>query len=230
VTRHRLGGALDAVADLLLPRRCAGCGAAATRWCLGCAAHFAEPLPERVLVDGTRVWSASRYEGVVREAVNAWKDRERPDVTEPFALALARAYVRGAPDADALVPVPSSGAARRRRGRAPVDDLARRAARQLSRAGYDDLPVWPLLRLRRRVVDQSGLDVRARAANVEEAMQVPARVAGRARRCAVVLVDDVVTSGATVREAARALRAAEITVTGAVTLAATERRGPPADG
>ncbi|WP_369688378.1 ComF family protein [Actinomadura macra] len=81
------------------------------------------------------------------------------------------------------------------------------------------------LRHTRRVSDQAGLTVSERAANLAGALEaVPrAKVAGRR----VVLVDDVITTGATLAEAARALRAADAEVIGAATLAATQRRGAP---
>lgn len=229
MTWRGLGGTLEAAADLVLPRCCAGCGAAATRWCPSCAASLADPPPARVLADGTRVWSAARYDGAVRHTVNAWKDRDRADVTDVLAQAVMTAYVRSGLAAAALVPVPSTAASRRRRGRAPVDDLARRVVRRLRRGG-SDVALWPLLRVRRRVADQSGLSAAARAVNVHTALHVPPAVAGRVHGAAVVLVDDVVTSGATLVEAARALRGVGADVVGAVTLAATERHRRDASG
>src|SRR5665811_2181692 len=70
-----------------------------------------------------------------------------------------------------IVPVPSSPAAVRRRGDAPLDLLARAAVREVGLSSRD-LIVSPALRLRRRVADQSGLNHRQRANNVECAMQV----------------------------------------------------------
>ena len=115
-------------------------------------------------------------------------------------------------------------------GGPPVDDLSRRAVRRLRQAHGADLALWPVLRVRRPVADQSGLSKAARAVNVHAALHVPPVVAERTRGAAVVLVDDVVTSGATLVEAARALRAAGADVVGAVTLAATERHRRGASG
>jgi predicted amidophosphoribosyltransferase len=103
-----------------------------------------------------------------------------------------------------LVPVPSSRAARRRRGEHLVARLAVEAARQLRRAG-GDVRVLPALRLVRPVADQAGLGRSGRRANLDHAMRLApsAAVAVLGRRC--VIVDDVLTTGVTVREASRVL-------------------------
>jgi predicted amidophosphoribosyltransferase len=83
--------------------------------------------------------------------------------------------------------------------------------------------VHPALRVTARPFDQAGLDTSSRAANVRGRFAVRRR----ARLTApVLLVDDVVTTGATLREAQRALEAAGATVLGAATVAATRRRHP----
>ncbi|MFG2961283.1 ComF family protein [Streptomyces sp. NPDC048291] len=106
-----------------------------------------------------------------------------------------------------LVPVPSAPWAVRARGHDPVRRIARAAAVELRRAGAP-ARVVPVLRQRRAVADQSGLNARQRFANLAGALEV---TAGGARLLAggrVVLVDDLVTTGATLIEAARAVREA----------------------
>ena len=103
-----------------------------------------------------------------------------------------------------LVPIPSSRAARRRRGEQLVVRLALLAARHVRRAG-GAVEVLPALVLVRRVADQSGLDRSGRGANLDHALAVrPAAAAVVAGRHCVV-VDDILTTGVTVREACRAL-------------------------
>ncbi|WP_354670887.1 phosphoribosyltransferase family protein [Actinomadura sp. DC4] len=83
----------------------------------------------------------------------------------------------------------------------------------------------PALRHRRRVADQSGLTATARMANLTGAMEACLDLRG----VCVILVDDVITTGATLAEAARALRAAGAEVPAAAVIAATERHGSTND-
>jgi len=187
-------------------------------------------------------WSAGEYAGVVRRAVIAYKERGRTALAGPLGTALAAAIgaavdvaaeaaraPRGPARPVVVVPVPSSRAAGRRRGYDHVRRLAAPAVRRLRGAGRPAV-LAPVLEHRRRVADQAGLTAVERAGNVRSAFRVRAFRARRLRAACgrtgmVVLVDDVVTTGATLAEAARALRAAGIEPAVAVTVAATRRRG-----
>jgi predicted amidophosphoribosyltransferase len=126
----------------------------------------------------------------------------------------------------ALVPVPSRRTAVRARGQDATLRLTRRAAAVLRRAGCD-VEVLPVVRIVRGLADQAGLDARERAANLHGALAVPDRLARHVRGRPVVVVDDVITTGASIVEAARALRAAGADVRCAAVVAATRRRRPP---
>ncbi len=122
-----------------------------------------------------------------------------------------------------LVPVPSAAAAVRRRGYDATATLARSAARRLR----DDhaVSVRRLLAQRRGVRDQVGLDAAARSANLAGALRLRRAQGALPRGSVVVLVDDVVTTGASLAEAARALEAAGVVVLGAATVAAAAAPG-----
>jgi predicted amidophosphoribosyltransferase len=227
---------IAALLDLLLPRTCPGCGAALPglrgAMCRSCAAALAD-LPARATPTPSPpglppTWAVAAYDAPVRDLVLAHKERGRLALSRPLGAALAGAVVATAGPGrrlpGAVVWVPSSPAAIRARGYDHARRLAVRAARLLG------IPAVPALGLARRVADQAGLDAAARAANLAAAFAAhPARAAAL-RDVRVVVVDDVMTTGATLAEAARALRAAGVPVTGAAVVAAGARRSVPRRG
>jgi len=229
VSAGQAAAVLDTLLDLVLPQECAGCGCPATRWCGGCAALLADcarrPLGATAPVPPPPGFppatAAASYDGVVRAALLAHKEHGRLALTAPLgrALAAAVAALDLVPGPLLLVPVPSAPREVRRRGHDHARRLAAAAATSLRSAGLDARPV-PVLAHRRRVADQAGLDTAGRQANLRGALRVRRPVEG----LAVVVVDDVVTTGATVTEAARALSAAGAQVRGAATVAASVRR------
>ena len=212
-----------ALLDLVLPQQCAGCREPGHGLCPACAALLAAP-PLGVVVDGPArlppLAAAARYEGPVRSAVVAHKERGRLSLTRPLGAALAGALACLPLTAGTVVvPVPSSRAAVRERGHDHARRLAAAAAAGLR------LPSRPLLRQVRAVADSAGLPAAERARNLHGALAAPRPLPGTR----VAVVDDVVTTGATLREAVRALRAAGAQVVGVAVVAVTPRPGsrPP---
>ena len=165
------------------------------------------------------------YDGVARSALIAFKEHGRTDVGRPLGAALADAVSLihgGAGPPVALVPVPASPAALRHRGRDHVLQLARAAARQLRDRGRP-ATVLPLLRAVRSPADQSGLDASRRVTNVRGAFAArPGAPSGCGAR--LILIDDIVTTGATAAECARTLVAAGGSVDGVAAVAAAVLR------
>jgi len=157
------------------------------------------------------VAGAASYEGAVREIILAHKERGRLGLARPLGEALAVAVTALAETSMAgerrlaLVPVPSTRAAVRARGHDAVARMARHAARLLQRAGTD-ATVVPAVRHRRTVADQSGLTVTAREQNLAGALGIRPAADRLLRHSDVVVVDDIITTGATLREAVRVLR------------------------
>jgi predicted amidophosphoribosyltransferase len=230
--------AVASVLELLLPSRCAGCGrldAAEFRLrglCPQCVDAIRQSVPTTwvISVPGTGIavpaFAAADYDGVIRAALLDYKEHGRLCLRRELGGSLA-VSVFGAVGGDCspflLVPVPSATATRRARGHDPVGAMAAVAAGYLRATGVQ-VDVRAILRQGRRVGDQSGLDVDARRANLAGALAVrrPAMVRGRR----VVIVDDIVTTGATAAEAARALSHAGALVMGVACVAATVRRHP----
>lgn len=237
-----LRAVVAALLDLALPQSCAGCGAPGTWLCPACAGSIAG-APRRVRPDPEPaglppVYAVTEYGGAVRALIGAHKEHRRLELARPLGQALGgsvRAVVQATlpatdrPDrADRvgavrgpplLVPVPSRRATVRARGHDPLGRCARVAAE-----GVPGVRLALLLRHRRRVADQAGLTAVERAANLAGALEVVPRHADGLRGRAVVLADDILTTGATLAEAARAVSAAGGVVLGAGVVAATSRR------
>ncbi len=247
--RHWLGRARDATVDLLFPPKCGACGGSMPEdacgdlvcsqcldelplvdWpvCLRCAAAI--PTAGGVELDCShcrgaklrfdRTLALGSYEGLLRQ----WIVRMKSDRTALAARVLAELVWQrlGEPltalAVDAVAAVPMSPWRRWRRGVNPPWEIAERLARRLgvSAAGG-------LLRQVRNIPPQIGLSRPARFRNVAGEMAV--RPGYLLQAAHVLLVDDILTTGATASEAARALKRAgakEVTV---LVLART-----PADG
>ncbi|WP_234431346.1 ComF family protein [Streptomyces sp. NRRL F-5053] len=181
------------------------------------------------------MYAALAYTGEVRAALLAHKERGALGLAGPLGAALARAVVAALPQAGegrahgeerglrpriTLVPVPSARTAVVARGHDPVRRMALAASRRLRREGMP-ARVAPLLRQRRPVADQAGLTAAQRRANLDGALELAPgagvllgtedgagetrETRGAGRGGEVVLVDDVMTTGASLAEAARAL-------------------------
>ncbi|MFE8946184.1 ComF family protein [Streptomyces sp. NPDC007856] len=199
--------------DLVLPTDCAGCGAPRAVLCPRCRAALCGRAPRRVRpvpepAGLPVVHAVAPYAEEVRTLLLAHKERGALALAGALGAALARA-VRAGLDAGfgpvLLVPVPSARWAVRARGHDPVRRMALAAAGALRRTGTP-ARVAAVLRQRRPVADQAGLDARRRLANLTGALEVTAgggRLLGAGR---VVLVDDLITTGASLAEAARAVR------------------------
>ncbi|GGV30664.1 hypothetical protein GCM10010277_13800 [Streptomyces longisporoflavus] len=181
------------------------------------------------------VHAAAVYENAVRAVLLAHKERGALGLARPLGASLAgavraglrggeasgRGCVAGERDGGAggdggagvggdaavlLVPVPSTRGSVRARGHDPVRRIALAAAGELRRGGTR-ARVLCVLRQRRAVADQSGLNSRQRQANLHGALEV---IAGGGRLLSgggrVVIVDDLMTTGASLAEAARAIR------------------------
>ncbi|MFF6780369.1 ComF family protein [Streptomyces sp. NPDC012510] len=199
--------------DLVLPAECGGCGRPRAVLCPECRAALTGAAPCRVRPvpepSGLPVvHAAAPYEDAVRAALLAHKERGALALAGPLGTALAGAVRAGGGEGPVLlVPVPSARRAVRARGHDPARRIALAAAGRLRSTGTP-ARVAQVLRQRRAVADQSGLDSRQRSANLAGALEV---VAGGARLLGggpVVLVDDLMTTGASLAEAARAVRVA----------------------
>jgi ComF family protein len=208
-------------ASLLAPPRCAACDAAIARaaaFCGPCATQV-EPADARD-ADG---FAAFRYGGPVAEAIVRLKYGARPDLARPLGDLLYRAVL---PHAGTLrealvVPVPLHPSRLAERGYNQSALLARRLARHLG-APFDAMALARV----RDTSQQAKLDRAARRANVAGSIRVRHRARVRGRT--VLLVDDVMTTGATCAACADALLEAGGIGVQTVVVARAERAHVPA--
>ena len=209
--------------DLALPAICPGCGAEGAPLCDRClpAVHARSALPAGTplgLADGPPEpllqleWCAP-FSGTTRRALHALKYAGERRLAQPLGEAVAARWQRTGAGGELLVPVPVHAGRRRERGYDQAELITGAAAAILG------LPWLPALERRRATAPQFRLDRRHRAANVDDAfaLRPDARAAVRDRW--IVLVDDVVTTGATLCAAATALLDGEAAATSAVTVA-----------
>lgn len=222
-------GALGAVAttakNLLFPVQCAGCFQWDTLLCDSCAA-LARKKPQRSVVDDdagvseSELWSLGDYEGELRSLILAAKHDEQRDLKtflfesgETLGEAVGEALgslmglqpgweptTRGTgspiiPFHVWVVPAPSSHARKRRRAEI-VPTLAEGVNVGIRKRLFVSVQTVPAVALRPRKRGQSGLAKKQRAAGRKGSMLLAYKPKNR---CVVVVVDDVMTTGATLR-------------------------------
>ncbi|MEO6879317.1 MAG: phosphoribosyltransferase family protein [Mycobacteriaceae bacterium] len=224
---HRAG--VRTLLDLVLPQECGGCGAPGHSWCPACAAVLAaaEPMALTPRVAGVpTAWACGPYGGPWRGGVIALKERGRRDLLGPLGAALAGAveHLRewGELDPAELAPLvlavaPSRARAARARGGDPVAALAREAAGRLTHGGWT-VAVSEVLRTSWRARDSVGLSASQRTENLAGRVRVRSRPTVSAG-ATVLLLDDVLTTGATAAAATAALAGCGVRVHAVLVLA-----------
>jgi predicted amidophosphoribosyltransferase len=234
---------LAALADLVLPSACAGCAAERVPLrfgvCAGCAAALTAltpfPAAPAPVPPGLPPCTAvGAYAGPLRGCLLAYKERGRHALARPLgtllAGAIAGAAVRGGGGPAVpliLVPVPSTAKAARARHGDHMARLVTHAARELRGHGWQVRVVRPL-RARPRP-DSATLDAPGRRMAAESSLTIRRawiRISRRrpTMRGTLIVVDDILTTGATLAAVAARLTEAKMQVTGSATLAATRLR------
>ncbi len=217
--KHWFSAALGGGLDLLYPPKCAGCDKMGEGvWCPNCernvrlllAPHHIQPL---VLSDTVQlpVLSATTFDSPLREAIHEFKYNGTPALAAPLAHYLVLAWQRVNWPIDLIIPVPLYKRRRQERGYNQSEFLAIELARAMG------LSINPSALTRTRNTEQQAhLDAEMRRQNVADAFAaVPGLVEGKR----VLLVDDVLTTGSTLRACALSLLQSGAADVSAMTLA-----------
>ena len=202
--------------ELIFPARCLACGVLGESICVDCRRRWRYQIyTSSILVNkGTNlpIISSVSYSEVAQRILLAAKEShlEKADwlISEALEHSLRNLLLHHR--CDYLVPIPSQSSAARRRGRQFISSVAKRPAENLL------LPIKSTLKFNRKVKDQSGLTSKERWNNLKGAFVVVSKETMNGK---AVLVDDLLTTGATLHEAAHTLHCAGIEVVGAVTAA-----------
>jgi ComF family protein len=208
--RRALGSVADRALDLALPAACAGCGQEGAALCRECRTALdirlhADPgvpigLPADIPAPLLQLEWCAPFTGVTRRALHALKYDGERRLAPLLGAAVARRWARAGAAGDALVPVPASPDRVRERGYDQAELIAAEVGRRLG------LPVICALERARATTAQFDLDRAARATNLVAAFRLrDAFRVDAVRDRWLVLVDDVVTTGATLAACAQGL-------------------------
>ncbi|NLG56766.1 MAG: ComF family protein [Rhodococcus sp.] len=208
---------MRALADLILPIHCGGCGRSGVPWCQACAGELTDvPVRLRPRIDpGVPVWALGPYSGPRRRAVIAAKEHGRRDLAAPLGDAVVTALtvldgwgeLGAAPKV--LIPAPTRARAARQRGGDPVTAMARAAVGRERVCGA--------LVTRWGTRDSVGLTAAARHSNLHGHIRLTTQGRRLANQCRdrdhfAIVVDDVMTTGTTAAEGIRVLSNAGVRV------------------
>lgn len=203
------------LSELIFPNRCLGCAALGIEICSLCRKQWHPHIYRTWSTSAPTfpIYSAIKYSPIAGKVLLSAKENNLKVADDLIFSALSHSLniclsdigQKGIADVF-LVPIPSRKSVARLRGRQFIVDLSERLTLESGK------PTLLNLTHARKVRDQSTLDALGRQANLEGALKSLRNLRGRA-----ILVDDLVTTGATLNEGARALRQAGMDVAAAVT-------------
>lgn len=208
------------LSEIIFPSRCIGCSTLGISICSECRQQWHPHFYQRVISCGSEefpVFSSIQYSPIASRVLLSAKESQLRAADQLLVTGIDRAlslFVNRYGPAT-LVPIPSRNSATRKRGRNFLQEITMEVAKKI------ELPCQSLLSHNRKVRDQSQLSLLDRSQNISGAFSVSRDISADIPlgniRPKIIVIDDLITTGATLGEAFRALRTAGFSVLGAVT-------------
>lgn len=213
----------ESILDIVFPRTCVGCGTNGTVACAACWTRWERPWVESWATDHQgsvdAILSCGAYRNVfIQEVIQRWKFSGDRSVAQHLALHMSgvvRAQLSAWLDSPSLlVPIPLHTRKLRERGFNQTWDLASALSAELG------CSLAPLLQRVKYTAPQKSLEEHEKSQNLKQAFQVDQAVAtGVDRSTRLIILDDIATTGTTLRSAAAVLRAGGFTFVSALVVA-----------
>lgn len=214
---------IQSLKELIYPEICLCCGKTGAKICDSCSRYWLAK-PNRSKVENIWLFFVATYDEATSQVILAAKEAGNKDAVRLIARSIASsvsfAIVNlGISQPINLVTIPSQLSAIRRRGRDHIKDLAQEVIIQLNQQDINAICL-PILKPIKKIKDQSDLNGLQRKENMNHAFTVKSSPISQST---VILIDDLVTTGASIQEGVRALSEAKITVDAVVTACAVGR-------
>ena len=224
---------MDSLLHLLFPTSCLICESSGQNLCHNCDSKIIRnDLP--FTVESIKVHSAAFYGDELARVILLAKEKNNLAARNYLAELVVHSFMEATHEIEGsltilLIPIPSRSVANRKRGFRHSHLLAKSVASLIKRCSSHEVTVRELLKVNRRTADQSGLNRAQRHENLAGAFSFQGSFqsnGGARARELVFLIDDLVTSGISMREGLRALKGAGIAPFGALTAGVSPRVFP----
>ncbi len=214
---------IHSLKELIYPSICLCCGKTGVKICHNCSKYWLAN-PNKSKVESNCLFFVTTYDETTSPIILAAKESGNREAIKLIARSIASSISfailnLGIAQPINLVTIPSQLSAIRRRGRDHIKDLVQEVITQLHNQNID-ANYLPILKPIKKIKDQSDLNGLQRKENMSQAFIVKSSPISQS---AVILIDDLVTTGASIHEGVRALSEAKITVDAVVTACAVGR-------
>ncbi len=221
---------MGSLLQLLFPTTCLICEVPGVTVCTKCESQISRVLSAREF-EGVKLWAGAYYGHELAQLILLAKEENNGQARNFLVRLLVETFMNVGSEMDrashvTFIPIPSSAAANRKRGYRHAYLLARGAASQIAKASSHRVDVREVLRVNRKIADQSNLNRSERIQNLSGAYSASVHDNldfAQWSANPIILIDDLVTSGSSISEGLRALRQQGITPFGVLSAGVSPR-------